>query len=73
MTQERKPLNLRYIVIAYDKDGVTIDRRVRGAVAMWSTTEGREVLYNGRNFGDVVKALERAFQEEMETPDDSLS
>ena len=65
-TSAPQPLNLRYIIIAYDKDGVTVFRLAPGARAMMSVGPG-EVLCQGSSFGDVVKALEQAFTEEMKS------
>lgn len=55
---------MRYLVIAYDKTSVTVNRLPAGRHLPPAPVE--DILCQGSSFGDVVKALEQAFGEEMQ-------
>ncbi len=55
---------MRYLIIAYDKTSVTVNRLTEGQQPPTSLLV-QDVLCQGSSFGDVVKALEQAFGEEM--------
>lgn len=56
---------MRYIVISYDKNSVTVQRLLKTTRFVADTEGGMDILCQGSSFGDVVKALEQAFAEEM--------
>ncbi len=55
---------MRYLIIAYDKTSVTVNRLTEGQQPPIDLLV-QDVLCQGSSFGDVVKALEQAFGEEM--------
>lgn len=55
---------MRYIVIAYDKISVCVNRLEQGQQPP-ASLKVEDVLCQGSSFGDVVKSLEQAFGEEM--------
>ena len=57
---------MRYLVIAYDKTSVCVNRLKAGQIPPTSL-EVEDVLCQGSSFGDVVKSLEVAFSEEMKS------
>lgn len=56
---------MRYLVIAYDNRSVTVNRIKAGERPLFSEEVLQDVLCQGSSFGDVVKALELAFADEM--------
>jgi len=59
---------MRYLVIAYDKNGATVNRLKAGTVPQPVQVE--DVLCEGSSFQDIVNALQEAFSQEMASHDD---
>ena len=55
---------MRYLVIAYDKQSVCVNRLEKGQQPS-ADLKVEDVLCQGSSFEDVVKSLEEAFQDEM--------
>jgi len=55
---------MRYLVIAYDKQSVCLNRLEKGQQPS-AALKVEDVLCQGSSFQDVVKALEQAFGQEM--------
>ena len=56
---------MRYLVIAYDKNSVCVNRLAKGETPSVDL-KVEDVLCQGSSFNDVVHALAQAFQKEME-------
>jgi hypothetical protein len=57
---------MRYLIIAYDKTSVTVNRLEKESKPLTSLSV-QDVLCQGSSFGDVIRALEQAFGEEMKS------